>query len=713
MLWIRQAPGAAAPKEGAMSWKRILIAAAVVIAALIIAAWVIVATFDYNKIKPQIENAFKETTGRELTLKGSLKLKIGFSPTLEVNNAVMQNASWGSRPEMAEIKRFEVQLSLVPLIFRSINVKRIVLVSPDILIETSREGESNLSFIKRISAESTKKEASTAQRTKLTVNKVSIENGRITYRNGKTGASYVAVLKRFEASARSADSALRISLDGSYNDRPFKAEGKLVPLSAFTAAGKAEPISLTVELTGTSITVGGTIRDVAKLQGANMKVTVKSKDAARIGEFFGKSLPVRGPLELACRFTDPGPKVYQISDLKASVSGSDVEGSAGVDMSGPRPILTANLTSKRLDLRPMAEKKQTSPRKRNERDRVFPQSPLPLKALRSADARVNFTAGELLSPRLALHNLNAHLALEGGRLGVQPLAAVVSGGNIDGRFDLDARGTSAAMSAMITVNQLDVGGMLRELGKTNIVEGRVNLRIDVNGRGDTVARLMSGLNGTAYMIMGKGRINNKYIGFLGSNISSDIFRIANPLDKQSPITEVSCIVCGFKIRNGVADTTALVINGEYMAVVGDGTVDLRTEKLDVRLRPVPKEEVGTGLTGKLGVSLGELTRPFKLGGTLADPSVGIDVTQTAITAGKAVGGFMLLGPVGLGGALIGETSSEQQLCPLAVNAAQQGVKLSVIQKKQKKGDGTVGKTTEGVKKGMDELGKSLKGIFGK
>ena len=146
----------------------------------------------------------------------------------------------------------------------------------------------------------------------------------------------------------------------------------------------------------------------------------------------------------------------------------------------------------------------------------------------------------------------------------------------------------------------------------------------------------------------------------------------NPFKKESPFTPVSCIVCGFKIGHGKAETTALVVNSDYMSVVGNGTINLRTEGLDINLKPIPKEGIETGIAGTVNLSLGELTRPFELAGTLAHPSLGIDLTQTAIAAGKALGGFMLLGPVGLGAALLGSSSGEKQLCPLR-RAAQQGV----------------------------------------
>lgn len=128
-----------------MRWKRIAGIAAVLFIAMIAAAYVILSTYDYNKLKPRIAKVVEDAPGRELTLAGDINLDVGLSPTLVVEDVSFQNATWGSRPELAKLKRFEIQVALLPLILKRIIVKRIILVSPDILVETDSSGKSKLS----------------------------------------------------------------------------------------------------------------------------------------------------------------------------------------------------------------------------------------------------------------------------------------------------------------------------------------------------------------------------------------------------------------------------------------------------------------------------------------------------------------------------------------------------------------------------------------
>jgi len=105
---------------------------------------VVVSTYDYNKFKPMITGIAKKYTGRKLTVAGDIKVKISLSPTLEVNQVSFQNAPWSAYPEMIRANRIEVQLALIPLIQGKINVKRLSLINPDLMMEINTSGKTNL-----------------------------------------------------------------------------------------------------------------------------------------------------------------------------------------------------------------------------------------------------------------------------------------------------------------------------------------------------------------------------------------------------------------------------------------------------------------------------------------------------------------------------------------------------------------------------------------
>jgi hypothetical protein len=206
--------------------------------------------------------------------------------------------------------------------------------------------------------------------------------------------------------------------------------------------------------------------------------------------------------------------------------------------------------------------------------------------------------------------------------------------------------------------------------------------------------------------MGKGRIHNRYIDLLGSDLSTGLFRMLNPFEKNSDYTRVNCFVGAFNMKNGLARATTLVLNTQYMVVVGSGTINLRTERLNLSLKPVPKEGIGADLFGRLGISAGELTRPFKLGGTLAHPRLVIDPAQTALTLGKTIGSVVLFGPAGIAAALAGGASDNENSCAAAIARAKKGVRFE-------KRKGLPGKAEEKAGEVLEDIGDRLKDLFGK
>ena len=163
----------------------------------------------------------------------------------------------------------------------------------------------------------------------------------------------------------------------------------------------------------------------------------------------------------------------------------------------------------------------------------------------------------------------------------------------------------------------------------------------------------------------------------------------------------------FDVKDGLAESSALVFDSSFMSVAGEGNINLATEKLNLALKPLPKEGIGTEGIGKVSLSLGELAKPFKLGGTLANPSLAIDPLQTAKTIGKAARGMAMFGPIGIATALVSaRAGGDENPCIAAIEAAKTGIKAP-----EKKG--VTEKATEGITEGVKGVGEGIMNLFGK
>ena len=109
----------------------------------IIAAFYAILTIDLNDYKKEIETATADATGRNLTLEGDTSLAWSVIPILKVETARFSNAKWGTKPDMVSLDSLEVRLALWPLLQKQIQVTKVVLEHPVILIETNKEGKGN------------------------------------------------------------------------------------------------------------------------------------------------------------------------------------------------------------------------------------------------------------------------------------------------------------------------------------------------------------------------------------------------------------------------------------------------------------------------------------------------------------------------------------------------------------------------------------------
>ena len=305
-------------------------------------------------------------------------------------------------------------------------------------------------------------------------------------------------------------------------------------------------------------------------------------------------------------------------------------------------------------------------------NKVFPDTPLPLEGLRLTNANIEIRVEQLLLPLLNIGDLSAHMVLEDEHLTIEPLKCVIDGGTLDGRFGLQPQDKAAKVAMAFKMDQYNLGSMLKELGINDVLEGKLDMEVDLEGQGNSVAALMAGLNGKTMVVMGAGSINNKFIKIFGADLSSNLLRILNPFEKETRYTEVNCFVSGFDVKDGVAQSTALVLDSSQVSVVGYGKINLNTEELDLALKPSPKKGVGIEGLAKLSLSFGELTKPLKLSGTLSNPSLTIDPGGTIFTIGKAIGGAALFGPVGIAAALASGKFGDKNPCLSAIEAAKKG-----------------------------------------
>ena len=694
-----------------MRWKWIVGIVLAAFAALLVVVYIIAASYDYNKLKPLITQTVKDFTGRELTMGGDIDLTIGFPPTLEVHDITFQNASWGSEPQMAKLKKLQVQVSILPLIKGNLTVNNLILVEPVFLLEKNKSGQSNLDFDVAKKKEPSKAEEKTGaeSQTQFELEEIEIKDGKITYKDHRTGHTETVELASLELNAPLFGGGVDINLEGNYNQTPFQLNGNIGHLSRALKSKEKWPLKIEAQIVKAKISVEGSIQDLTAARGIDLKLNVEGQDLAEFGKLTGEPLAVHGPFRLSGHLVSPSDKEMQVSDLLIVLGESQIQGTVKVTRAGKRPLIEAKLTSNKLDLRPLlAEEKSSGGTQKqtdgagSKKEKVFPAQPFDLNALQKIDAKIGLRADQVIGLFSVLDHYNMEINLQSGHLIIKPVTGDIGGGKFSAMLDLVTRANHASLKTKISAQKINLGEMLKKRGISDDIEGILDLDIDLAGQGNSVAALMAGLNGHFIASMDQGKMPVEYLNLVGADLSSSLLKIVNPFEEKIDQAQINCAVCDLNIKDGMVNGDAIIIDDPQKTLISQGTLNLKTEKLDFGIQTKPKGGIGTEETGKVNISLSAITQPFKLGGTLANPSLGISAERTVSILGKA-----LLAPGGIASLFVSRSYGDQNPCVVALQkATEQPADDQTKSGKKTAPESPDAKKTEG-------LGSRIKNFFSK
>jgi len=396
---------------------------------------------------------------------------------------------------------------------------------------------------------------------------------------------------------------------------------------------------VTAATTGAQISVAGKVALGGSARALELAIKAEVTDLAGVAKLAGTKLRVPTPLVLSAKLASQ--KDEQVADpIRLTLGKSTVEGRVAVKTEGPRPYVSARLASKEIELAQVAG---PAPKPEAKSGRIFSDAPFPLDALRRLDGDAEIAVERLvLRKGLPLESVRTRVALKNGRFDVQQFGANLGGGAVDGRILLDA---SKPAAATLAVSFDGKGISLEKVGAAlgyaqNLSGGSTDVALRLTGPGESLHRFVGWGNGELRVTIGPTRASGAALDAGGGALTSILDKV-NPFRRTDPHTDLSCAVVRLPVRDGVA-TAQRTIAAETTKVnmVLAGQINLRTEDLDLAIRPTVKEG--------LGIGVGAVAELVHVTGTLSDPTTRIDTlasARAALSVGAAVltSGLSLLG----------------------------------------------------------------------
>lgn len=572
--------------------------------------------FDWNLARPYIERKISSATGRSFAINGSLDVHLSLRPRIIVNDVVLGNAAWSKEPLMAQLRHADFKIDLLKLLAGQLSFPEISLSELQLLLEENQDGRQNWVF-----------DQQGEQREFPNIDALAIDRGTLKYRDAIANTDLTLEVNTVDAGKDDPEAMLELSGKGRFKGMPTLLSARGGALLALRSAERPYPVRANATLGTTKASIAGTLLDPLHLKGQELNFQLEGSDLALLYTILGIPLPPTPAYKLAGYLGHSG-DIWGISRFKGSVGNSDLSGDLSVDRGKAPQMITAELVSHSLDMRDLSGLLGVAAGSKPG-DRVLPNEPFSLAKLRAADADVRFRGAKIITQKIPVEKMEAHLVVKDGSLRLAPLNFALAGGKIVSEITMDGRKSLIVTHADITVKGLHLEQMLPAT-KTRVASaGTMGGRAILDASGNSVAQMLGAANGDAALIMDGGSVSELLLRLSNLDIANS-FLVLLGGDKQVP---VRCMVANFKAVDGDFKVQDMLLDTPKVNIAGEGSVNFRDESLHLKLV-------------SRGNSLAALRGPILVSGTFKKPSVKPDMGNVVTRGGLAVGLGVLTGGIG-------------------------------------------------------------------
>jgi uncharacterized protein involved in outer membrane biogenesis len=631
---------------------------------LVIAALVIfVMTFDWNRLKPTINDKVSAELQRPFAIRGELgvdwareKDEGGWRawvpwPHIHAEDIVLGNPKNIPGDSMAQLQRVDASIAPLALLGKEVLIPRIWLKQPNATLQRLANGDNNWTF--NLAGDPKQPTSDWS----VNIHDVVFDRGQIDVKDATLKADFRALIdplgkplpfsevtgKKDAGSAITPDYVFGWKVKGKYNGEPLSGSGKMGGMLSLQNAEVPFPLQADVRSGAARVLVVGTLSDPMNLGGLDLRVKLSGDSLGNLYGLTGVLLPNTPPYStdghLIARLHEKGGAVFQYQKFDGKIGDSDIHGNLKYVASKPRPKLSGEVLSKQLrlaDLAPLigadsnTEKAGRGEKSRQPADKVLPVEKFDTKSWNLMDADVKFTAKRIeRGNSLPLSDLSTHLQLDNGVILMDPLRFGVAGGNLNATLRLDGgknpmQGRVDMHARKFQLQQLlpNVASMKRSLGQMN---GDAKL----TGSGNSVADLLATSSGELRMVVNNGVISRGLMEILGLNVGN--YLVAKLFGDD--VVGINCAAADVGIRNGVAAPRLFVFDTENAIINISGNTNLATERLDLSIDPESK-----------GMRVLTLRSPLYVKGTFKNPDAGVKAGPLIARGAAAVALGVVLTP---------------------------------------------------------------------
>lgn len=574
---------------------------------------------------------------RQIRVDGAFQANIlSAHPRITAEGVVIGNPSWMPPGQTAEIGHLELTYTLLP----EFRLRTVFMERATLHLVRGENGHSNWQALPPGSGRGTGPPL---------IQSLRMPKARVFFDDAIRRLKFDGIVTAQDLASSGPTPPLRIEGAGQLNGRTTHFALNCDPLATVTR-DKPYRFDFMEASSNTLLTGKGDIPKPFDFYYLNLQFESTGADMKDLYFLTGLSMPETGEYHLSGRFNRQDHHL-EFNDLQARSGESDLRGTLVVETQrvGAPSHSKANLRSKLLRLVDLGAQAAGRGKATDNPGLLFSDTPFHLQGARHSIFDVEYHAETLQMGTVPVRDVATQVKINLGTIEVSPFSATVRDGKVTGGFKIDVTQD---------VPRADVDLRVTHMKLSDTIEGPLQGRIALAGKGNSLHDLASNSTGTVTAVLPHGAMRSSLAELTGFDLRGlGLVATGNKED-----TGIRCGVASFEVKKGTLTAQRLLVDTDPVLITGDGTIDMDSEALNLQLIGRPKHP-------RLRVRA-----PLLVHGTIKHPAFSTDARKPMAQAGEAIALGVLLTPVAAMLAFVDPGLAKDSDCGALLAEVQKGEK---------------------------------------
>jgi len=659
---------------------KILKIATIIIVAIVLtvalAVTLVVTVVNPNDYKDKIASIVYDHTHRKLTINGAISWS--FFPWLgiKVNDITLSNTIDFKNDAFAQIGELGLRIKLLPLIFKKVEIDKVVLKNLNLNLIKSSSGDTNWQDLMPIT-QTTQNDKKTNTKVNITndmvIANIAIDNGNITWKNLLNNHSWAIKQLKLTSKNISFSRPFPITLGLSFHNSEPNIAGNLALKGVITCNLQEQIYAVnsfvaTAKLTHHPLLRDGIDMSIAadfstNLHSQNLNVdnfsikianliaqgNLKGSNIINAPEFLGTIyIPNFNPKPLLQKMGYIVPnaswynaslkttlqttsKFIKIPDLELKLDDSTLRGNASYVHFTDKSLLF-NIDIDQINLSKLLLNKAVYNHKFSLKKKSIiadenTTATIPSDIKFNGDLKI----GKLLAANLVLTSLKAELNGTQKVININPVTCTFYNGNVGGNLVVAISKASPNFSTNINFSGISLQSLLKAIASSEKFAGTLSGSIHATSSWNAASSILSNLSGSTKFLVTNGVMHGVDLVYQIARADALFKHKILPQESQPPKTNFGNLSASFKINNSIASTQDLLMLSPDFKVTGSGNANLIKQTLDFDLNAYGMHK--TMENGKYTVKPTDFYVPIKITNTFANPKI---TPNIAVLVGQAI-----------------------------------------------------------------------------